>query len=200
MIQRDLGRSKNNMVLSGGSYRITDEGMIEDMARRRHHHRMHRYMNPESSIAMVVMVGLVVFVGIAVTDLIRSALPAQWSNRAKSIGLDIALIATGLLVFKKSHVWGLGLAAAGVASASTMAYKASGLDAKIQNIFHHAPARTITASSQNADGSWSVTYSDNTTAQLPVGSTASHTVGSSGMLPAARMQAYMRPRAAMRAV
>ena len=135
MMQRDLGRSTNNMVLHGGSYRINDEGMIEDMAHRRHHHRY--TSNPEhGEIAFLVLVGLALFVAVVVTDLVKGALPARWNARYKSIGVDAALIGAGIWLYKKSHIWGIALAGAGVVDAAGMLYTGMGLDQKINTLFH----------------------------------------------------------------
>lgn len=143
MLQRDLGRSRNNMVLSGGSYRINNEGMIEDMARRHHHRFMRRHYNPESHLTFLVLVGLALGATLIVMDVINRMLPQNWSDNKKtlaSIGLDAVAIVGGAMLYKKSPTWGIALVGAGVSEAASTAWVRTGLAAKVDALMHRAPS------------------------------------------------------------
>jgi hypothetical protein len=204
MVQRIVGRDSQNMFLSGGRYRINDEGMVEDMAKKRHH-GIKRYMNPESDLAFLVLIGLALAAAGIVNELIQALLPARWSHRTKAIGVDALFILAGVGVYKRSKVWGIGLAGAGVADATAMAWVGLGLDEKVRRVFHlpvggaGSGVRTIASVAQfenataNTDGSFAVTYSSGSgPAMLPAGTSpapvtggyrVTYSDGSVGILP-----------------
>lgn len=186
MMARDVGRTKNNMVLVGGNYRVSDEGMIEDNMAK--HHFMRRASNPESTIVKLVLIGLAVGVTAILHDLVMSLLPASWNVSHKNLtklGTDALLIAGGAMLFRRSPTWGIALAGVGVADAVQGAYVNFGLDQKIQGWLHRSPAapRTFASVNINTDGSYAVTYSDGSpAATLPASTSPAPVVGMSGAL------------------
>lgn len=195
-----VGRGRNNLVLDGGSYTVNAEGMIEDMSRKRYRFKMNPGgMGTEATLGTFVKFGLAFFSVTFIVDLLTGAsaadngfLPASVSNRMKVIGRDLLLLLGGVMVWRKSKVWGLAMGGFAVGDATALLVTGLNLDTKIRNLFHRAPAagRTVARVDPIAAGGFTVTYSDGSVATLPAGSTAP-ALGSSGTLylPAGSMQA-----------
>jgi hypothetical protein len=138
----DPSLPKNNMVLVGGNYRVTSEGMIEDLTMK-HYSRRHR--NPESPLAFLLLAGLALGLVTVVLDVLQAMLPDSWSvNSRKAMiagyAFDALAIVGGAMLAKKSPVWAIALVGAGVSDGVSNIYVQTGLREKVRGLFHRAPA------------------------------------------------------------
>lgn len=144
VLARDLGKQRNNGVLVGGHYRITDEGMIEDdMAHtKKHHAHVVRYSNPESWLMFFLQVGFVGFLTTIVVDMISGQLPARWNHKMIVVGRDVALLLGGIWLAKRSPIVSGGLITFVAVDAATLFYDGLDLDSRLRRLFRRADGAT----------------------------------------------------------